>query len=290
MPFVFKKDLEHGAGNPIVARLSLQILGLLQQTKLSKAQRDAVGLLYHDGLMKKLLTCFEIRERFRAGFNEAVAAIEASRQAGGGYEIPQIPRLDAEARNFLVEAKGFIRDLLRVVNLLYGTDFGEASEFTRAKKNKKGAVSLIDFANATFGADDLQTKGLREAGALVDHVVALRNAAEHPEGYSGTLIVRNFEVTPAGIDEPTWHREKNGKEIHQPSSIRADFETILDGLLIVAEEIFVSWAEKNLGGNGMIVIAQIPEDKRKTEAPVRFATTLRPDLAATLAKMERGRE
>ena len=110
--------------------------------------------------MKKLLTCFEIREQFCVSYNEAVATIEARQQAGSGYEIPQIPRLDAEARNFLVEAKGFIRDLLKVVNLLYGTDFQEASEFTRAKK-KKGAVSLIEFAKRTFGDDDPETKGRR---------------------------------------------------------------------------------------------------------------------------------
>jgi len=36
MPFEFKKVLEHGTTNPIVARLSLQILEILKQCNASK--------------------------------------------------------------------------------------------------------------------------------------------------------------------------------------------------------------------------------------------------------------
>ncbi len=47
------------------------------------------------------------------------------------------------------------RDLLKVVNHLYGTTFEEASEFSRAKK---GSQSLVEFAEKTFGADDGKTR------------------------------------------------------------------------------------------------------------------------------------
>jgi len=50
-----------------------------------------------------------------------------------------------------MKAKNFIRDLLQVVDHLYGKTFEEASEFSRAKK---GTPSLVEFAEKTFGADD----------------------------------------------------------------------------------------------------------------------------------------
>lgn len=119
----------------------------------------------------------EIRERFRDGFNKAVVEIDAQNatgKAGGAVMLPQIPRLKEEARNFLVEAKGYVRELLQVVNMLYGTIFEQASELTNAKK--KDATSLIAFAKATFGEDDARTKAWGEAGAFINHLVALRNA------------------------------------------------------------------------------------------------------------------
>jgi thermostable 8-oxoguanine DNA glycosylase len=65
MPFEFKKVLEHGTKNPIVARLSLQILEILKQCSASKDIQDKVGDLYVNSLQKKLLRCWEIEERFK---------------------------------------------------------------------------------------------------------------------------------------------------------------------------------------------------------------------------------
>ena len=65
MPFEFKKVLEHGTTNPIVARLSLQILEILKQCNASKGNQDKVSDLYMNSLQKKLLRCWEIEERFK---------------------------------------------------------------------------------------------------------------------------------------------------------------------------------------------------------------------------------
>jgi thermostable 8-oxoguanine DNA glycosylase len=134
MPFEFKKVLEHGTTNPIVARLSLQILEILKQCNASKGIQDEVGDLYMNSLQKKLLRCWEIEERFKKEFAAAVGKYKPPASANAPVEVPQIARLDEECHNFLYEAKNFIRDLLQVVNLLYGTTFEEASEFSRAKK------------------------------------------------------------------------------------------------------------------------------------------------------------
>src|SRR5258705_13927453 len=109
MPFVFKKLLDHGTTNPIVARLSLQVLKILGECNLSKETYDKVGDRYLNSLQRKLLRCWEIKERFRQEFNVAVETYKPQPQ-GQSVAVPQILRLEEECHNFLYEAKNYIRD------------------------------------------------------------------------------------------------------------------------------------------------------------------------------------
>ena len=131
-------------------------------------------------------TLLGIEERFKQEFGAAVDSYKPSASANAGVEVPQIARLEPECHNFLYEAKNFIRVLLQVVNHLYGTTFEEASEFSRAAK-KKGSQSLVEFAEKTFGPGDGKTKMLKEAVPTVEALISMRNAVEHPDGYSGKL-------------------------------------------------------------------------------------------------------
>jgi hypothetical protein len=281
MPFEFKKVLEHGTTNPIVARLSLQILQILNQCDAPKDVQDKVGDLYLNSLQKKLLRCWEIEERFK---NEFAAAVEKYKPAAvnAPVEVPQIARLEDECHNFLYEGKNFIRDLLQVVNHLYGTTFEEASEFSRAKK---GSQSLVDFAEKTFGADDGKTKMLKEAVPSIEELISMRNAVEHPYGFSGKLVVANFTLcADRKVDEPTWHREKDGKAAGEPSSIRADMETYINNLLTLGEDVFVSWASDHLKIPDMMRVAFIPENERNPICPIKWTVTASEHLEKLLAK------
>jgi hypothetical protein len=68
MPFIFKPFLDHGTTNPIVARLSVQIFKLLDQCSITKEIRDKIGGIYLYSLQKKLIRCWEIKERLLEGF------------------------------------------------------------------------------------------------------------------------------------------------------------------------------------------------------------------------------
>jgi hypothetical protein len=286
MPFEFKKVFEHGTTNPIVARLSLQILEILKQCDVSKEIVDKIGDLYLNSLQKKLLRCWEIEQRFRKEFAAAVEKYEPPAAPNAPVEIPQIARLEEECHNFLYETKSFVRDLLQVVNLLYGTDFVEASEFARAPK-KKGKQSLVEFAEKTFGADDWRTKFLKDALPWVELPISMRNAVEHPDGHSGRLVIANFTLDANRvIVEPTWHREKGGKATDEPSSIRADMENLIHNLLTLGEVVFVSWALDHLKGPGTLRLALIPEDRRNPACPIKWTVTLSQRLEDMLAKAE----
>ena len=55
MPFVFKKVLDHGTTNPIVARLSLHVLNFLYQFDVTKSVPDPLAALYLTSLLLNLL-------------------------------------------------------------------------------------------------------------------------------------------------------------------------------------------------------------------------------------------
>lgn len=283
MPFEFKKIVSHGAGNPIVGRLSLQILTILEKCKLAKERKDKVGDLYLNSLMKKLLRCWEIEDSFKNSFNEAAAKYKPPATPNAPVEIPQIARLEEDCHNFLYKAKNYIRDVLHVINKLYGTSFSEASEFSKARKGEK---SLIEFFTETFGPDDARTKMFVEFAPWVEHVISMRNAVEHPDGYSGRLVIENFRRDPdQKLSEPVWYRIKDGKNATEPSSIRADFDTFIHNLLILGEDVFVSWASENLELPDMMEIAIIPEDRRDPKNPAKYTVGPGPKLRETLAKL-----
>ena len=282
MPFVFKKLLDHGTTNPIVARLSLQNLKILGQCEMPPDVRDKVGEVYVSSLQPKLVRCWEIQQRFRKEFNAAVDGYSPSAH-GLPTQIPQIGRLAEECHNFLYEAKNYIRDLLSVANLLYGTSFKDASEFGRAKKGK---LSLAQWASKTFGSADPKAMFLQEAVTVVGYLIDARNAIEHPGGHSGTLRVRNFELEPDGrLGEPVWDREKDGKIVHAISSIRADMDTTIDNLLILGEDVLVSWAADHLKAPQWMRVALVPPEQRDRQCPVKFVVTVSAELEQKLSGM-----
>ena len=282
MPFEFKKLVNHGVNNPIVARLSLQNLRILENCKTEKKIKDAVGELYTKSLMMKLLRCWEVEEAFNRSFEKGQAEYKPA-PANAPVHVPQIEKLEQDAHNFLYEAKNYIRDLLYVINKLYGTPFSDASEFSRPKK---GGKSLIEFASEKFGEDDGRTKWLKGAAPLVEEVIAMRNAVEHPEGYSGTLVIENFTRAVDGkLAEPLWHRTKDGKMLTQSGSIRADYRTIIEGLLDLGDDLLAIWANDNMEAPGMMQVLHIPEEKRDPQNPAKYTVGPGPKLQEAMEKL-----
>lgn len=98
MPFVFSKLLEHGASNPIVARLGLQTLQILDQCKIAKETRDKIAGVYMHSLQKKLMRCWEIEERFRSEFKSAVESYKPPLSGNQAIHLPQIAWLEENTR------------------------------------------------------------------------------------------------------------------------------------------------------------------------------------------------
>jgi hypothetical protein len=128
---------------------------------------------------------------------------------------------------------------------------------------------------------------LKEAVPSIEELISMRNAVEHPDGLSGKLIITNFTLgADRKLDEPAWHREKDGKDIGEPSSIRADMETCIRNLLTLGEDVFVSWASDHLQVPNMMRVAYIPEDRRNPACPIKWTVTASQHLEEFLSKAE----
>jgi hypothetical protein len=123
IPFAVSKVLDHGTGNPIVARLTLQIFQIISQCNIETAASEEIMGLYMNSLVKKLLRCWEIRERYRLEFKKQIESYVPPSPQTRAVNIPSVMRLEEDCHNFLYEAKNFARDLLKVFNALYGTQF-----------------------------------------------------------------------------------------------------------------------------------------------------------------------
>jgi hypothetical protein len=205
VPFIVAKKLDQGVTNPIVARLTLQNFEILQRCAIAKEMAEKIQGLYLNDLTPKLLRCWQILEKLRAETEKQAASYKPPGKGAVSVTLPQVMQRDEECHNYLYEAKNFLRDLLQVFNLLFGTSFEEASEWIVAKKPRP---SVIAYAEANFQNQPDHIRYLQQLPACIDPYIRMRNAVEHPKGFSGDLVIRNFRFEPDGsLVPPDWRRD-----------------------------------------------------------------------------------
>jgi hypothetical protein len=265
MLFDVAKQIEHGTPNAIVARLTVQPTELLNQTTMVEADQSTFVKLSVGELAPRLLRCFEIEQRLRKEANERRPKFKRPSRGDVAVEIPQIPNLKADCENFLYEAKNYLRDLLKLVNLLWGTKYEDASEWV---KGKKGRPSVQQFIIEQFGDSHANGKFIQQCQACIEPFSLMRDGVEHPE--SSKLDIQNFTRAEDKLIEPTWSLEKGGKYQVEPVPIIEDMARALDNLLILAEDMLIMWAQVNLAAPQLTEVRVIPALQRKSECPVKY--------------------
>jgi hypothetical protein len=266
-PFIVQKHSNHGTTNPIVARLSVQTSQLLQVADLTEAEKGKVTALYFENLQRSLLRCHDAIERLKQARDGTLAEV-ANAVDQGARSVPFVIGLVDEVNTFLFEAKMYLRDLLQVFNVFFGTDFADASRLTRKHNGKEGAV--VEWAIQAFGSDGFLTKMLSADEPWIAELVKSRNAVEHPEE-AGPLIVENFRASPSGIIEPTWRRE--GKYARPESPLFSNLAVLLDNLLTLGEDVLVD-AIRQRPLSPHVGFQIIPPNERSPECPIRVRSVL----------------
>ena len=123
-----------------------------------------------------------------------------------------------------------------------------------------------------FGPDDPLLKQLETDRVWIEHVLLLRDAADHAGGGAGRLVLDNFRLVSPGPPlvacEPTWCRDGG-----LPSPIASDMEIVMENLLLLFEEVLADSLCK-LPNQFPLRIVEIPMAERDPQNPVRLRVEL----------------
>jgi len=259
MPSVYKKVLNQGTSNPIVARTTVQpgtIMGPFPIKADSKARIFQINI----NLCQRLLAM----EKFANWLDRECDAIVTDFLAHGlekigddAFEVPLVIDLENRAESYLQAAKLCIRDCGFIFGALVGTTFDH-------RYNR-----VIDWAKGKFGKEDKFTQWLASQHSWVKHILDMRNALEHPTGAPrGQLHIRNveFKFSTDGVsgEAPLWFLTGE-----PPTSILIDAQNINAKILELAEDILASTILKLYPGIP-ITIRAIPEEQRDPDCSVRL--------------------
>ncbi|HYA34646.1 MAG TPA: hypothetical protein VEF03_03455 [Candidatus Binataceae bacterium] len=253
----------YGTSHPVVARLRLQSLELIRWACLPvEKQKRAIQI--YDSLKNRLLKCHECNVRLETAAKDALSS---SLGFAGANVRPHLIGLEQEAETFLYESKNYLRDLLGVFNVFFGTKFDEASDF--CSNMGKGRRKVTEWASERFGPKDRFTKMLQEEEPWIRELICKRNAVEHPRGKSGVLKIDNFQQMPDGrMAPPSWARDQQ-----PPTDVLGDLRIAMDNMLTLAEDILVACIENTT--DFPIEFTSIPEKERSAACPIRITVQMK---------------
>ena len=253
-----------GTTNPIVARITFQTQELLQYFDVTQEQRDQIIRMTLMDIQPTLLACWqtaqEIHQQVRA-CQKDVAEKGVLLVGAGAYQVPANPDLRPRAEMFLYQAKSVLRDLTQIFEILFSKSFGSAR-----------FDLVVKWAKQQFGPDDDLTKMLETDLDWTGRVVRMRNAVEHPGGYSGRLSIENFAADKKDsvieVTEPQWFLDSEPK-----SQIAQEMMVTVDNLLTICEQTLLLSLQK-FKKDLPILIGEVPESQRDPKCPVRYRMML----------------
>lgn len=269
MTFIISKTLDHGTSNPIVARTLPQWSKLFGFYDISSEQKDALLTVLHDGVMVRLLSCYDIDQEIYLNESEIIEQFSCngpeSQANGRVLHLPHIVGLREKSESYLYNSKSALRDFAGVFNVLFGSSF-DACRYDL----------ILKWAEKKFGISSNLTNLLTGDQEWISKIVKMRNAVEHPGGHSGLLHIHNFQFVQQSNSKnallvPTWHLNDE-----KPSSISKDMQTNISNILDFTEDVLVVSLDyfKN---NFPIIIAEIPETERDPNFPMRLKAVLDPE-------------
>lgn len=266
--FTVQKLSNHGASNPIVARLAMQTMDLLQVTKLSEEKRGALLRLYGLDLTRRLLKIHDAHARIRSERDRTIT--ETARIEGDGRRtIPFIIGLTDEVETILVEAKSVIRETLKVFEIAFDKSFKKSEASTYLDKANGSVGDFEYWAIESLGKEAQVLQVVRFRRPLIPAIVDMRNASEHPGGWVGTLVIENFRRAADGtLVPPTWRID--GKKPREERPLLTELTLIEGALLYFCEELIAATALSLSAAGPALVLGEIPEAERDPKSPVRL--------------------
>ena len=268
MRWVLAND-EHGKGSSdlIVARTIIQAGKLASLYELKEEDNLRIAGIYNE-VRRHLHQCDNLSKDIVREVNDKYEQLRAEGGAtygDGVIRLPAVNNLTNNVETYLYHAKLVFRELKGIFEPTLGKSFKPSTQYEH----------IADWSAKRFGKDNWLTKWLRDNCAWIEKVIKSRNAIEHPE--NDFLEIKNFHIAQAEkgtpyIEGPVWSLNKE-----KPKSLLKDME-ILTSNMLEFSEILLIYCLRNFKNIYPIIIAEIPEDKRDVDVPLRFIATLEQDV------------
>jgi hypothetical protein len=264
MKWILVEEHNRGSVDPFVARTVMQAGRIVPLYGLGEVREQGVIYVF-DQLRRHLHQCDDISRRLVSEINLKSDVLHERLAKNEAQEILRLPaaeNLTNDVETFLYHAKLTFRELKDVFLHTLGKSFKATTRYKH----------IANWSEKRFGKDDLLTVWLKENCVWIEKLINSRNAIEHPDTH--TLEIKNFHVDTGIIRAPTWSLDGEA-----PKSLLRDMEIIAVNILGFSE-ILLLYCLRNVKDISPVVIAEIPEERRDKDAPMRFIATLEQDLDA----------
>ena len=280
MTYRIQKIADVGTKHPVIARLILQTIAILEASTLNDEERKKVAGIAME-LQSSLVECFQIREGIVADLEAAIASMRPDAD-NRVIHFDIIIRLNQKAENFLYQAKNFLRETHQIWAYFDGATFKDASEYVSWKEAK--TPEFLTWAAKTYGEADNRYRLIADNQDILKRTIRLRNAVEHPGGNSGTLHIHNVYLNADNeMVGPSWNLDNDAPELMLP-----EMDTFCDHLLGIAEDMFAQNLIPRLPP--LLGIFEIPPEKRDPEEPRRLAVGIKPEWTEKMRAAKDARE
>ncbi len=257
-----EEEHNRGSADPFVARTVMQAGRIVPLYELGKDREQGVVHVFNQ-LRRHLHQCDDIGRRLVSEINRKSAVLNehlSENEAQGTLRLPAAENLTNDVETFLYHEKLAFRELKDLFFHTLSKRFNATTQYKH----------IADWAENRFGKKDLLTVWLKENCDWIEKLISSRNAIEHPDSH--TLVIKNFHVDADIIRAPTWSLDGEA-----PKSLQRDMEILAVNILEFSE-IILLYCLKNVRDISPIIIAEIPEERRDKDAPLRFIATLAQDI------------
>ncbi len=264
MKWVLVEDEHHrGSADPYVSRTILQAEYLTRYFQLDEKKEQGICSVFNE-YRRHLHQCHDIAQRVIQEIevkSQELKTTLANRSTEDILQLPSVRNLTNDVENFLYHAKLAFRELKDLFLYTQDKDFNEKTRYSH----------IAEWSEKRFGEDNPMSKWIRSNCIWIQKLIDSRNAVEHAN--CGPFSIRNFHLRENGnVSAPLWALKEE-----EPKSISRDMNVIPVNMLEYAEILLIC-ALTNTKNIHPIVIAEIPEDKRDKNNPMRFIATLEQDL------------
>ncbi len=263
-PWVTSKASDFGSSNKVVARILLQSEEMLNTAMFKEGtinKGEVLKLIYE--CKDALLICEKIYQRVKDKSDEIAKELNdngLSVENGGRYinSFPQIPNLDEEATNYLINIKRSIGKICFLVEMFLPVDKRDNNVEHIVKRIKKlnnpNYDKLIEFLNNYKDG--------------IKHLIELRNYQEHP-GEKVTNI-ENYKLMPDGkISVPFWY--VTGKE---SSSIIDEMGSAIDYVISLNETMLVHLIFLTIDSIFPYFVEEILDENIDKKTPIKYRLSI----------------